>query len=243
MSMQVGVLAALARYSIKSMRGEAVLEAGVGWHGVEGDRRLALRRAADRGGFPWLTVSRCPALLLHTPVRSADAPDTALPSQVRTPDGTVHDTFDPSLADAIGAPLGFALEMVRLDRGIFDEASVSIISPATVSAVCSAAGLPADARRFRPNLLIDAGGDAPFAEDAWVGGVLTVGDRADAPQLAVTHRDVRCAMVNYDPDTARTDAALLKTIASTRATCAGVYATVLRPGVLRVGAVISWRAG
>src|SRR5438132_8557552 len=30
--------------------------ATIGWHGVEGDRRLAFRRVAERGAFPWLTA-------------------------------------------------------------------------------------------------------------------------------------------------------------------------------------------
>src|ERR1700675_478972 len=31
--------------------------AKLGWHGLDGDRRLAFRRMDDRSGFPWLTAS------------------------------------------------------------------------------------------------------------------------------------------------------------------------------------------
>ena len=44
MSHQVGIVKALYRYPVKSMGGEALDEAQLGWHGVDGDRRLALRR-------------------------------------------------------------------------------------------------------------------------------------------------------------------------------------------------------
>jgi uncharacterized protein YcbX len=49
--------------------GEQLDVAELGWHGIEGDRRLALRRMDDRRGFPWLTASKLPELVLFTPQR------------------------------------------------------------------------------------------------------------------------------------------------------------------------------
>jgi len=49
------------------MAGERLEAANLGWHGLAGDRRLALRRVDDRGGMPWLTASKLPDLLLFTP--------------------------------------------------------------------------------------------------------------------------------------------------------------------------------
>jgi hypothetical protein len=37
------------------MRGEPLDAAMLGWHGLEGDRRLTFRRLDESGGFPWLT--------------------------------------------------------------------------------------------------------------------------------------------------------------------------------------------
>jgi uncharacterized protein YcbX len=67
MTMVVGRIEAIFRYPVKSMRGEALEEAALGWHGIEGDRRFALRRIDDRGGFPFLTASKLPELVLFTP--------------------------------------------------------------------------------------------------------------------------------------------------------------------------------
>jgi hypothetical protein len=53
-------------------------------------------------------------------------------------------------------------------------------------------------RRFRPNVLLRSSRAVPFEEDEWVGGVLTFGD--DGPAVSVTMRDVRCVMLNLDPD-------------------------------------------
>jgi hypothetical protein len=58
----------------------------------------------------------------------------------------------------------------------------------------------ADVRRFRPNIVVRSTRAVPFEEDEWVGGVLAFGDGDNAPAVAVKMRDVRCAMVNIDPD-------------------------------------------
>jgi uncharacterized protein YcbX len=43
MSIEVAEVEALFRYPVKSMSGELLEAADVGWHGLDGDRRLALR--------------------------------------------------------------------------------------------------------------------------------------------------------------------------------------------------------
>ena len=62
MSIKIGKVEALFRYPVKSMSGEALEVADLGWHGLDGDRRLAFRRVDDRGGFPWLSAGKLPAL-------------------------------------------------------------------------------------------------------------------------------------------------------------------------------------
>ena len=69
MPIKVGEVEALFRYPVKSMRGEPLEVADLGWHGLDGDRRLAFRRADDRGGFPWLTAGKLPELILFSPER------------------------------------------------------------------------------------------------------------------------------------------------------------------------------
>ena len=67
MGIELGKIAFLFRYPVKSMAAERLDAATLGWHGFEGDRRLAFRRLADDGGYPWLTASRLPELLLYQP--------------------------------------------------------------------------------------------------------------------------------------------------------------------------------
>ena len=52
MLMEIGHVEAIFRYPVKSMGGERLEVANLGWHGLEGDRRLAFRRIDDRSGLP-----------------------------------------------------------------------------------------------------------------------------------------------------------------------------------------------
>lgn len=147
MKTKVGDVAALFRYPVKSMRGERLDDVGAGWHGLDGDRRLALRRTDDRSGFPWLTASTLPELILFAPQRQQTADAGDLPTHVPTPGGDDLSVFGPDLATEIGRRSGSSLEMVHLNRGIFDEASVSLITAATIDALSRLVALPADVRR------------------------------------------------------------------------------------------------
>jgi uncharacterized protein YcbX len=235
MSIKIGEVEALFRYPVKSMRGEPLEAANLGWHGLDGDRRLGFRRADDRGGFPWLTASKLPALILFTPHRQDPAVDGNLPTHVRTPEGAELALFGQELATDVGRRHGSPVEMMHLNRGIFDEASISLIASATVDEIGRLAGQRPDARRLRPNILIESLGSVPFEEDEWVGGILSFGEAGDAAAIAVTNRDERCSMVNFDPDSARTTAEVLKAIVRARDNKAGVYGTVVRRGRLAVG--------
>ena len=240
MPIRVGEVAALFRYPVKSMAGEPIESAELGWHGLDGDRRLAFRRAGDRGGFPWLTASKLPEMILFAPLRRGAA-DGTLPTHVRTPEGEELDLFGAELAAEVGRRHGTPVEMTHLDRGIFDEASVSVITSATVGAIGDLAAQPPDVRRFRPNVLIAS--QVAFEEDQWVGGVLSFGEGGGAAALGVTNHDERCSMVNFDPDSARSSAEVLKAIVRERDNKAGVYAAVTRRGRLAVGQPVFFTAG
>jgi uncharacterized protein YcbX len=235
MAIEIGHVEAIFRYPVKSMRGERLDNARLGWHGIEGDRRLALRRINDRGGFPWLTASKLPDLLLFVPQCLEDDVNGDLPTYVRTPNGEDMPVFGEDLATEIGRRYGAPVQMMQLNHGMFDVASISVITCDTVNEIGRLTGLSPDVRRFRPNILVRQHRPYPFQENAWVGGVLSFGDADDSPTVAVTMRDVRCAIVNFDPDTAGPAPQVLKTIVRANQTTAGIYATVTRVGRLAVG--------
>jgi uncharacterized protein len=242
MGIELGHISAIFRYPIKSMAGERLDSAKIGWHGVEGDRRLAFRRLADRGAFPWLTASRLPELLLYQPIGRQEITGEPLPTHVRTPDGREYGLTDEALVKEIATRHRGDVELMPLSHGIFDEAAVSAIAWGTIRSITREAGHDADVRRFRPNLLIDTQGAQPFEEDGWVGKILEFGSERTGPAISVTMRDKRCVMMNLDPDTAEANAEVMKTVIRMNDNYAGVYGTVVRTGELRVGQVVRLRA-
>jgi uncharacterized protein YcbX len=242
MTKEIGHVEAIFRYPVKSMGGERLEVANLGWHGLDGDRRLAFRRIDDRGGFPWLTASKLPDLLLFAPHRREDGVQGDLPAHVRTPDGEEMAVFGEELATEVGRRYGAPVQMMQLNHGMFDEASLSVIAFDTVREIGRLAGLSPDVRRFRPNVVVRLLRSVPFQEDEWLGGVLSFGEGDDAPAVAVTMHDVRCSMVNLDPDSARPDPQVLKAVVRANQNNAGIYGAVTRIGRLAVGQTIILRA-
>jgi uncharacterized protein YcbX len=243
MLIEIGQVEAIFRYPVKSMGGERLEVAELGWHGLDGDRRLAFRRIDDRSGFPWLTASKLPDLLLFAPRhRPEDGGRGDLPTHIRTPDGQEMPVFGEDLATEVGRRCGTPVQMMQLNHGIFDEGSISVIALDTVREIARVAGLSPDVRRFRPNVVVRLLRSAPFQEDEWLGGVLSFGEGNDAPAIAVTMRDVRCSMVNLDPDSASPAPEVLKAVVCANQNNAGIYGAVTRIGRLAVGQTLFLRA-
>ena len=243
MLIEIGQVEAIFRYPVKSMGGERLEAAELGWHGLEGDRRLAFRRIQDRSGFPWLSASKLPDLILFTPLRRegdgrGDGDPGDLPTHVRAPDGEELPIFGEQLAVEVGRRYGAPVEMMQLRHGIFDDACISVIASDTVREIGRLAGMSPDVRRFRPNVVVRLQRSVPFQEDEWLGGVLAFGERDDAPAIAVTMRDVRCSMVNLDPDTANPAPEMLKAVVRVHQNTAGIYGAVTRIGRLAVGQAV-----
>jgi uncharacterized protein len=240
--MPIEIVEALFRYPVKSMAGERLETANLGWYGLEGDRRLAFRRIDNRSGMPWLTASKLPDLVLFTPLRREEGAQGDLPTHVRTPDGAELPVFGNELAADIERRFGAPVEMMQLRHGIFDEACVSVIASDTVSEIGRLAGRNLDVRRFRPNVVVRLLRSGSFLEDEWVGGELSFGEGDDAPAINVTMRDERCAMVNIDPDSASIATEVMKTVVRRNQNNAGIYGSVMRIGRLAVGQTAFLRA-
>ena len=238
MLIEVGHVEAIFRYPVKSMAGERLEVANLGWYGLEGDRRLAFRRIQDRSGMPWLTASKLPDLLRFAPQRREDGAQGGLPTHIRTPDGDEMPVFGEELAKEVGRRHGAPVEMIQLRHGIFDEACVSVIASDTVREIGRLAGRGLDIRRFRPNVVVRLRRPVPFQEDEWLGGVLSFGDGDDAPAIAVTMRDERCSMVNLDPDSADSAPEVMKAVVHANQNNAGIYGAVTTTGRLAVGQTI-----
>jgi uncharacterized protein YcbX len=236
---KLGHICELVRYPVKSMAGTVTESAFLGWYGLGGDRRFAFRRLGDDSGFPWLTASRVAELLLYHPVGLDESTGEPLATHVRTPAGTHVELRSLDLQSEVAERLGSSVELIKLKHGIFDHASVSVISLATIAGIGGEAGVNLDRRRFRANIVLETHDREPFLEDGWVGGTLVFGNSEPRPAVSVTVRDERCVVINLDPDMGTQDKRVLKTVVRLNKNNAGVYGTVVQTGTIRVGDPVS----
>ena len=228
---RVGVIRMVARYPVKSMRGEAAASLPLTLQGFEEDRRFAFVQAESRSAFPWLTARELPELLRwQTSVEKPGTPDVAV--TVTTPAGERWPVASNELRQAVEKRFGKAVFLLRDYRGSFDVANVSLISEQTIQRIAEESQTEMNPWRFRPNLLVNLEGGAAFDELKWVGRVLRVGSKA---RVAVIKEDERCMMITLDPATSESTPPILKCVVQQHNKCAGVYATALTPGEVRAG--------
>src|SRR5262249_36121672 len=120
----VGAVSALYRYPVKSMRGEALDEARLYWHGIEGDRRYAFVRAGNYTSFPWLTAREVPDMLRYTPYLSDPGLPRESPVRVRTPCGEDVPVESEALRRELESRSGGRVHLLHLNRGAPDSASL-----------------------------------------------------------------------------------------------------------------------
>jgi hypothetical protein len=227
----IGTIRQLARYPVKSMRGEALPSAALTAKGVPEDRRYAFVQTASRSAFPWLTARELPEMLCYRPI--LEASDSEKPKvTVITPDGRKLPVESEKLRQELEARSGRAIFLVNHHRGRYDAAVMSVISRQTIAQIAEESGTEENAWRFRPNLLVDLRSGAGYEEQNWIGHVLRVGSTA---RIAINEPDNRCVIITLDPETAASSPAILRYVAQHHDRRAGVYGTVLAPGETRVG--------
>jgi hypothetical protein len=90
-----------------------------------------------------------------------------------------------------------------------------------------------EVRRFRPNIVVQVGsGEKNFAENAWIGRTLSIGNEV---RLSVTGPCPRCVMTTLPQGDLPRDTGILRTAAQHNQANVGVYAAVLRGGTIRRG--------
>jgi uncharacterized protein YcbX len=260
---------ALHVYPVKSCAGLAVQELELDERGgAVGDRGWAIVNAQDevtwQGAHARLALVR-PSFTgqrLHLGADGFDAVDTAgsvdwAPCQVKLWNDLTarHDVFDatdagPAVADWLVQVVGAPLRLVRLGEAARlreNNNALHLVFSASVAAVdeqlAGAGRPPADARRYRPNIVLSApaGEDGiEFIEETlaaleWLGA-------AGATTLQVTAPCVRCVVPNVDPVSAGVDEAVLDTLSrlsrqrrADATTVFGIYAQGPAGARLRVG--------
>lgn len=252
-----GTVDSLWRYPVKSMRGEELNEAFVGFSGVYGDRIFAFESSASPKGFPYLTAREQRRLLQFRPhfrspdkaarpINLAEAESMApgvtpvfadrsdLMAEVESPTGESLAIDDAALIRMLREGVTDApdLTLVRSDRALTDCRPVSLISVQSARQLSEEIGATVDQRRFRANIYLDLTAAGGFAENDWVGRSVRIGSKV---VVSILELDPRCVMITLDPDTGESKPEILRQVAQTHRGMAGVYAAVLVEGMVHKG--------
>jgi uncharacterized protein YcbX len=224
----VGRVAGLARYPVKSLQGETLGAVEVDGSGLHGDRTWAAY-TPDGGigsGKTTRRFRRIDGLLDH-----AAALDDGPAPVITLSSGSRHRCGEPDTDAALSAALGRSVALrLQTDVRHHDESPVHVVTTASLRHLERILGGPVDVRRLRPNVVLEVEGDG-FVEDAWSGGDLRLGDVV----LTLGPGMPRCVMVDAAQPGVPTSPRLLRTLGRLNDTCLGLQATVRSGGVVRLG--------
>jgi hypothetical protein len=114
---------------------------------------------------------------------------------------------------------------------------VHVLTDATLAALQAAQPSGCfDARRFRPNLLLQTDAPPGYVESEWPGRILAIGRAAS---IEVFMSSIRCVMTTLSQDDLPRDPAILRTLTEHAGGNAGVYARVEQPGRICVGDMVT----
>lgn len=241
-TLRIGKLTELVRYPVKSFGGERLNRVRLERYGLYGDRARALVDPTKTDFARYVTARQYPQLLSYT-AQLHDVRDSAAAFSevaIEAPNGEWHgwdERLQRELSSFIKRPL--TLDTCSPSPGgndnlHVDEGSVLIVTDASLRELERCWGKPADRRRFRPNLVLALDDSEPFAETAWIGRRLRIGDT----ELRIDALCQRCRMIGFDPDTLERDDTLLAWLHRHREDCFGVYASVSQTGILEEGAEV-----
>lgn len=203
---RLGIVTAIWRYPVKSLKYEAIEEAEITAQGLRGDREAALivRDGHARTGKTYRGKEHN---LLHT-------------------------TGETARAVALAAGRATRVEVSR-EPGVryFDAAPISILLDRWVADVESHIGRTLDPLRWRPNFFVRAEDAAAYSEGDLVGREIRMGNA----MLRVRSGIDRCVTPTFDVESGEPEPEVLNYVARRRDNVMGIYCDVIRAGVARVG--------
>jgi uncharacterized protein len=224
-----GKIAQLWRYPVKSLLGESRAELSIDRRGVIGDRWYAIcdRHGKFGSGKNTRRFRKIDGLFEFQASYDDGVPLITFPDRrtIRGDDANINT----ELSSVLGQPVKLVAEK-KISH--FDADSIHLITSASLAWLQSLLPNSAiDERRFRPNLLIDLLDEVPI-EHGWIGKRLSIGREVE---LEVTTLTERCVMTGLEQQELAADAEILKTIKKKSNLNFGVYARVIKTGIIRIG--------
>ena len=227
----VGQLAALRRFPVRGLGGEAPDECLVQGSGLAGDRIYdlfddehgSLIRSLDA-----LFLLRYRARFLDAMVRGVDLSPWV---RVQMPDGSEAALTDRSWLEDVARRWGRAVSLrVRTDVDT-DPAPLHVVSVQTLRFLEKQYGGPLETARLRANVVIELPDGRAFQEDQWLGRQLWIGDVL----LEIAGGSEQCILPMLDAGTKELSPGILSAIARGRGGKIGVTARALTGNRMRVG--------
>lgn len=237
----VGTIAKIWRYPVKSLGGESLAAAPlVPGDGIAGDRAHVLCAVADGLVAQASRPKDWPGIL---ETAAAYENGSSGPIRYTLPDRGVVSSSEPAAAGRLAQAMGRPVALIEsASVGRIKDGDVHLLTTASLTALTARRpDSRFEARRFRPNLLIEApDGAEGFVENGWVGRRLGIGDAV----LRVSHRTVRCVLTTLAQGDLPKDPRILRSAVEDNGGDVGVYAAVETPGTVRVGdALVLLEAG
>jgi hypothetical protein len=222
---------------VKSFLGEPLQEILLDVRGVVGDRVFAVRDEDGKLGSGKTT--RRFRLLRDLFAFSAETDRDRV--VVRTPEGVSFFVGDPALDALLSARYGEQLAVVPEETvSHFDAGPVHVLTTSSLAWVETEYGSTGgDARRYRPNIVLDTGDDESLVEEGWLGASLSISSCV----LKVSERVERCVMPTFHQDGLPRAPDLLRFLVERNQTMLGVYAKIVSPGTIRVGDIVTVERG
>ncbi len=226
-------VAAIRRYPVKSMGGEALDSVAIDARGLVGDRAYAVVDGDGRfaAGKDSRRFRRRDEVFRYAATTAGDGAVRVSRDAARWSAGDA--ALDAELSHRFGDTVRVLPEN---GSSHFDAGSISIVGTATLDWCVRELGVDADVRRIRTNLLVET--VEPFEEEGWVGRKVEVGPADRAVRLEVVERVERCRTIDLAQDGVASTTAWLKALGVSRELCVAVYADVVRAGTVAVGDVV-----
>lgn len=264
-SLGLSSVVALWRYPVKSMMGEELNAADLTQRGLLGDRAYALvdrstgKVVSAKNPRKWSKLFDFRAAFVEAPRSGQKIP----PVRITLPNGTIATTeqgdLEQALSDVLGRDVtlaatapetpsleeywpdldGLAHRETVTDESMpagtfFDVAVIHVLTTATIDRLRELYPQGRfEVRRFRPNIVVEPDSGAKgFVENDWIGHTLAIGREV---RLSITGPCSRCVMTTLPQGDLPRDPGILRTAAQHNQVNVGVYANVVRGGVLRRG--------
>ena len=226
------------RYPVSSMGGEQLSRAQVETGGIAGDRQWGLVDQRDGG------IVKPYARREWRPIPNITSRLAASGVQILVPAGTWLEAGSAEAQQAISNFLGFEADLLphvpygTVGRNAiaphYQRANLLLVTTASMRKLAGLLGSAGevDARRFRPNIVVEtAAGAAGFVEQEWIGRELAIGESV----VKVREPCPRCPFVTLAQGELLSLPSVLHTISQEADGNFGVYCEVIKGGMVSTG--------